>query len=165
MRNPFRRRKKGIFEGKIEAVKTQKPKPKKYSFEIVILDSINKHYVYTRKSMNHTFMDPAGKLHKITPEDLYLIKPKFMHRLKLKLSGIDSAFMAVFKKNSQDPVEYENPLYSARVIKTIEESQALKTALKDEFAKAMDAKMLFMYFVLICGLLVVYLVLTGQIRI
>ena len=137
----------------------------KYEFEVAVLGSINKHFKYTRPEMEHVYTGPDGTVHRIKPENLYRVKPTILDRLRYKLTGITSGFIVVFKTDTSVPITYEAPEYSARVLRTISESRALKTALKDEFAKSMDTKTLFMYFLLIAGAVVVYLFMTGQLSV
>lgn len=136
-----------------------------YEFEVAVLGSINKHFRYTMPEMGHIYTGPDGTVHRIKPENLYRVKPTMLDRLRYKLKGIASGFIVVFKTDTSTPITYEAPEYSARVLRTISESRALKTALKDEFAKAMDTKTLFMYFLLIAGAVVVYLFMTGQLSV
>ena len=137
----------------------------KYEFEVAVLGSINKHFKYTRPEMEHVYTGPDGTVHRIKPENLYRVKPTIGDRLRYKLKRITSGFIVVFRTDTSTPISYESPEYSARVLRTISESRALKTALKDEFAKAMDTKTLFMYFLLIAGAVVVYLFMTGQLSV
>lgn len=115
--------------------------------------------------MDHHYTGPDGTVHHVKNENLYRVKPTIFDMIRYKLKGIDSGFMVIFKTDTSTPIAYSSPKYSARVLRTVSESRALKTALKDEFAKAMDAKALFMYFILIAGALVVYLFLTGQLKV
>lgn len=142
----------------------KKKKKRKYAFTAIVLGPVNSHIDYTETSMTHTrkvtgIVDPI----EVKPADLYRMKPDIFTRIKYKLTGIDSGFLVVFKKDSKTPVAYENPEYSARVLRTVSDSRALRTALKDEFTKAMDAKTLFMYFLLVAGAIVAYVIITGQV--
>lgn len=141
-------------------------KKRKYAFTVIILGPVNKHYNYVKDSMAHIH-EILGRTESINvkPKDLYRLKAGLLTRLRYKIRGIDSGFLAVFGEGSEEPISYDAPKYSARVLKEISESRALKTALKDEFAKAMDTKALFMYFLLIAGAIVIYLFMTGQLSV
>lgn len=115
--------------------------------------------------MTHKHKLPNNVTINVAPENIYRIKPGFMGRLKWKLRRINAGFLVVFGTDSKKAVSYESPKYSAKVLKTINESRALKTALKEEFKQAVNTKTLFMYFLLIAGAVVVYLFMTGQLSV
>lgn len=139
---------------------------KNYEFEIIILKpGVNSHSTHTGKDMTHGHKGPDEKTYELKAENLYRIKPDIITRLKYKLRGINAGFIIPFKSGSEDPISYSVPAFSARVIKTVHESRALSSALKDEFAKELGLKTFFMYFLLMAGAVVVFLVLTGQIAV
>jgi len=140
-----------------------KNRDQKYEFIIDVLGPLHSYYRYEKSEMEHAHTLPNNKTINVRKANLYRLDPDFKTRIRYKIRGIDSGFLVVFKSDDDDPIEYISPKYSAKVLKTINESQALKTALKDEFARAMDAKTVFMYFLLIAGALVVYLFITGQV--
>lgn len=139
---------------------TPKPSSKpKYEFEIVVLKpGINDHSVHINENMNHEY-----ESYKIKPENLFKVSPGIFDRIRYRIQGIDSKFMVIFQETEDTPISYETPKYSSRVLKTVSTSKALSSALKDEFAKALDPKKFFMYFMLIVGAIIAYLVITGQI--
>ena len=115
--------------------------------------------------MTHEHEGPDKTMFKIKPENLFKVAPGIRDRIRYKIRGIDSKFMVIFQQDEDTPISYETPKYSAKVLKTVSSSKALSSALKDEFAKALDAKTFFMYFMLIVGAIVAYVVITGQVSI
>ena len=157
------------FKDKIKAFKNRDQGPPgqpKYEFEVVILKpGVNVHTIYTDESMEHEHKGPDDIVFKIKAENLFKVSPGILDRIRFRLSDIDSKFMVIFQENEDTPISYETPKYSAKVLKTVSSSKALSSALKDEFAKAMDAKKFFMYFMLIVGAVVAYVIITGQVNI
>lgn len=142
----------------------KKNKTKKYEFEIVVIKhGVNSHVIYTDKSMTHEHEGPDGKKYNIEADNLYRIKPGLIGGFRYRLRGINAGFIILFKEGDTKPIAYKAPAFSARVIKTVHESRALSSALKDEFAKDMNVRTFFMYFILMVAAVVIFLVLTGQI--
>lgn len=137
---------------------------RKYEFEIIILkDGVNSHSKHTGDSMTHSHEGPDDQTYELKAENLYRIKPGIIQRIRYKFRGINAGFIIPFHESDESPISYRVPAFSARVIKTVHESRALSSALKDEFAKALDIKTFFMYFLLMAGAIVVFLVMTGQV--
>jgi len=157
------------FKDRIKAFKNRdqgSPTPPKYEFEVVVLKpGINPHIIYTDENMTHEHEGPGDITFKIKPENLFKVSPGILDRIRFRLNDIDSKFMIIFQENEDTPISYVTPKYSAKVLKTVSSSKALSSALKDEFAKAMDAKKFFMYFMLIVGAVVAYVIITGQVNI
>ena len=154
------------FKDRIKALSKRPPSTPKYEFEVVVLKpGINPHIIYTDEKMEHEHKGPGEITFKIKPENLFKVSPGIRDRIRYKIKGINSKFIVIFQENEDTPISYETPKYSARVLKTVSSSKALSSALKDEFAKAMDAKKFFMYFMLIVGAVVAYVIITGQVNI
>ena len=154
------------FKDRIKALSKRTPSTPKYEFEVVVLKpGINPHIIYTDEKMEHEHEGLGDIKFKIKPENLFKVSPGIWDRIRYKIRGINSKFMVIFQENEDTPISYATPKYSARVLKTVSSSKALSSALKDEFAKAMDAKKFFMYFMLIVGAVVAYVIITGQVNI
>jgi len=150
----------------------------KYEFRLCIIGQKHR-WIKTRgDSLQFTFKDPVPSTnpmdvlldeqfdsYEIDPRVLYEVDPTFIQNVSWTLRGIHSVFLVVFRKGHTKPVKYESPKRSAYVLKTVEESQALSQALKKEFAGDFSLKKFFMYLVLLCVAIVLYLLLTGKLTI
>lgn len=146
------------FRGRARAPKP--PSIPKYEFEIVVLKpGVNIHSVHINETIDHEY-----ESFKIKPENIFKVSPGILDRIRYRIEGIDSKFIVIFQENEDNPISYKTPKYSSKVLKTVSTSKALSSALKDEFAKAMDPKKFFMYFLLIVGAIIAYLIITGQIN-
>lgn len=135
-------------------------------YEFNICDVMEKHRWFKVRKNEMVFNHSEGdREYKINTQNIYEIQPGILLKLRWKLKGITTGFIVVFSGDEPTPVSYEDPKRSAYVLKSVEESRALSNALKDEFKKALDIKNVFIYIVIGVVILVIYLALTGQLRV
>jgi len=139
-----------------------------FRYEIVIKDKGLNHHIITRNDkLNFTFKpknkDLKGKTYEIKSDNLYHVKRGPLMKLMDSTFGVYSRFLIVFQSGKQDPIAYSEPTRTPTTLRVVSESTALKQALKDEFAKALNVKWIFIIFLLLCVGVLAYFFMTGQI--
>lgn len=133
-----------------------------YQFETVFMrPGLNEHN-FTRGDELDFQHDHESKKYEIKSERIYRVKPGLKTRIQFKIVGLRQRFIIVFQHEKTEPLKPVNVKISARILAEVADSQALKKALKNEFAVPMELKKI----VIIAGLViiaaVIYLVATGQ---
>ena len=138
--------------------------PGKYEFRLVIMrDGVNSHHTFRKKGLE--FKHKIGEIeYEVYPTTIYIWRPPLMRRLTWRLRGIKGGFMAIYREGQSKAIGFKAPTVTPALIKVIYSSGALTKALKDEFKEGMDIKRLFMIFMVLAVGLVLYLALTGQLK-
>jgi len=138
--------------------------PGKYEFRLVIMKKgVNSHHTFRGGGLEFTH-EIDGIKYDVDPTTLYIWRPKFMRRLMWRLRRIKGGFMAIYREGQSKAIGFKAPTVTPHLIKVIYTSGALTKALKDEFKEGMNIKTLFMIFLVLAVGLVLYLALTGQLK-
>lgn len=138
--------------------------PGKYEFRLVIMrKGVNSHHTFRGNGLEFTH-DIDGISYEVDPTTLYIWRPKLRRRLRWRLRRIKGGFMAIYREGQPKAIGFKAPIVTPNLIKVIYTSGALTKALKDEFKEGMDVKKLFMIFMVLAVGLVLYLALTGQLK-
>ena len=150
-----------------------KAKQRRYEFRLCIVGAKHRWIKTIQNSLTFTYVDkgPQNPMkamydqpqsYDIDPTVSYELAPSLGQRLGMFLSRIDTMFLVIFREGDHNPINYQAPVRSAYVLKTIEESTALSEGLKKEFAGEFSVKRLFMYMILIIVGVLAYMFLSGQ---
>ena len=135
-----------------------------YEFKLVIMrPGVNSHRILRKDDLEFTH-EIDGVNYEVDPTTIYIWEPKLRRRLRWRLKRIKKGFMAIFREGQPKAIEYKSPKVTPNLIKVIYSSGALTKALKDEFKEGMNVKTLFMIFLVLAVGLVLYLALTGQLK-
>ncbi|GAH70502.1 unnamed protein product [marine sediment metagenome] len=135
-----------------------------YEFKLVIMrPGLNSHHIIRKEILEFTHKI-NDTIYEVDPTTIYIWKPKLRRRLGWKLKRIKNGFMAIYREGQPKAIEYKSPKVTPNLIKVIYTSGALTKALKDEFKEGMNVKTLFMIFMVLAVGLVLYLALTGQLK-
>jgi len=138
--------------------------PGEYEFRLVIMkDGVNTHHTFRKKGLEFKH-NIDGTEYAVDPTTLYIWRPKLWRRLTWRIRGIKGGFMAIYREKQPTAIGFKSPKVTPNLIKVIYSSGALTKALKDEFKEGMDIKKLFMIFMVLAVGLVLYLALTGQLK-
>jgi len=124
-------------------------------------DGVNSWESVKKDSMTWKYSDS----YEIEPNCLYELEMNPGLRIKQWAKRIKNSFIVIFREDQPQGVVYEDPERSAYTLKVVEESKALGLALREEFKKAMSTKSIFLLVVLVIVIGVVYMVITGQVKI
>ena len=153
------------MSGYIDRLKAQVSGKGKYEFRLVIMSQgVNSHHTIRKDSLEFDH-EMGGNDYKVEPTTLYIWRPPLGRRILWRLRGIKRGFMAIYREGQSQAIGFKAPEVTPGLIKVIYSSGALTKALKDEFKEGMDVKRLFMIFMVIAVILVLYLALTGQLKI
>ena len=137
----------------------------KYEFRLVIMSQgVNSHHTLRKDSLEFTH-EIEETTYEVDPTTIYIWTPKLRRRIMWRLRRIKGGFMAVYREGQPKAIGFKAPIVTPNLIKVIYSSGALTKALKDEFKEGMDVKKLFMIFLVLAVGLVLYLALTGQLKV
>ena len=138
--------------------------PGKYEFRLVIMKKgVNSHHTFRKEGLE--FKHKIGDTeYEVDPTTIYIWRPGLRRRLMWKLKRIKGGFMAIYREGQPKAIGFKAPTVTPNLIKVIYTSGALTKALKDEFKEGMNVKTLFMIFMVLAVGLVLYLALTGQLK-
>lgn len=139
-------------------------KKEPYEFEMVFMKpGIDEHTKIRGSSLEFETPEIGEKKYKIKADRLYRVKPGQIGKLVKWIKGISGSFIAVYQDGETDPIETPSVKISARILKEVQNSRALGSALKSEFKVPMDLKkILLIVGVVIIGA-VVYILMSGEI--
>lgn len=137
----------------------------KYEFRLVIMkNGVNSHHTLRKDSLEFTHKIEETT-YEVDPTTIYIWTPTLRRRIMWKLKRIKGGFMAIYREGQPKAIGFKAPKVTPNLIKVIYSSGALTKALKDEFKEGMDVKKLFMIFLVLAVGLVLYLALTGQLKV
>lgn len=147
-------------------ISVYRPKDWGYIFNIVIMGDKDRWLQHRGTDLKFNFKDPddESQEYEIKPTVVYEYEVGPIQRLKMNWRRINAMFLVVFRESKKEPVKYVAPSKSSYVLKTVEESTAIRKGLKAEFSEGLSTKTLFMVIVIIVVIVVVWAVLTGQVR-
>ena len=135
-----------------------------YEFKLVIMrPGVNSHHILRKEELEFTHQI-NDTTYEVDPTTIYIWNPGLRRRLMWKLKRIKGGFMAIYREGQPKAIGFKSPKVTPNLIKVIYSSGALTKALKDEFKEGMDVKKLFMIFLVLAVGLVLYLALTGQLK-
>lgn len=151
------------MSGDIKNLKASIPSGK-YEFRLVIMkEGVNSHHTLRKDDLEFEYKI-GDTTYEVDPTTIYIWTPKLWRRLMWKLRRIKGGFMAVYREGEPKAIGFKAPKVTPSLIRVIYSSGALTKALKDEFKEGMDVKKLFMIFMVLAVGLVLYLALTGQLK-
>jgi len=133
-----------------------------YQFEMIFMKpGVNEHEFFKSENLDFEH-DHDSKKYKIKSERIYRVKPGLFTRIKFKLMGINQLFIIAFQAGKTEPIKPGPVKITSRILGEVKDSQALKKALKNEFAIPMDLKKIVIIIGCVLLAVVVFLVATGQ---
>jgi len=135
-----------------------------YEFKLVIMrPGVNSHHIIRKEGLEftHKINDTT---YEVDPTTIYIWNPGLRRRLMWKFKRIKGGFMSIYREGQPKAIGFKPPKVTPSLIRVIYSSGALTKALKDEFKEGMNIKTLFMIFLVLAVGLVLYLALTGQLK-
>ena len=135
---------------------------KKYKFEMIFMKpGVNEHEFFRSEDLDVEH-DHDSKKYEIKSERIYRVKPGLLKRIHFRIVGINQLFIIAFQAGKTEPIKPGSVKVTSRILGEVKDSQALKKALKNEFAIPMDLKKIVIIIGCVLLAVVVFLVATGQ---
>lgn len=128
---------------------------------IFMRPGVNDHEFFRSENLDFNH-DHDSKKYEIKSERIYRVKPGLLKRIQFRIVGINQLFIIAFQDGKTEPIKPGTVIITSRSLGEVNDSQALKKALKNEFAIPMDLKKIVIIIGCVLLAVVVILVATGQ---